>query len=124
MSEPNLVNVWIYQYVPHEWHCQTFEGIVGIGRTREEAKATFDRDWNQRAPYRLIEGHPPRQRRGDEPKPGTPAVEDITRKERIERVTECFRRWSKRLHPDVHSGDTLATEAMAALTELYELAKQ
>lgn len=65
MSGPNLVNVWIYPYLPNEWHCQTFEGIAGIGRTRDEAKATFDRDWNQRAPYRLIEGHPPRPKRAD-----------------------------------------------------------
>lgn len=63
MSEPNLVNVWIYPYMPNEWHCQTYEGITGIGRARDEAKATFDRDWNQRAPYHLIEGHPPRPKR-------------------------------------------------------------
>jgi hypothetical protein len=50
MSRGNLVNVWIYQYLPNEWRCQTFEGITGIGKTRDEAKATFDRNWNQRAP--------------------------------------------------------------------------
>jgi hypothetical protein len=75
MSGPNLVNVWIYPYLPNEWRCQTFEGIAGIGRTRDEAKATFDRDWNQRAPYRLIEGHPPRPKRADDPKPVSAAIE-------------------------------------------------
>jgi hypothetical protein len=77
MSEGNLVNVWIYPYLPNEWHCQTFEGMVGIGKTRDEAKATFDRDWNQRAPYTLIEAHPPRPKRPGDPVPAAPAIEGI-----------------------------------------------
>jgi hypothetical protein len=78
VSEPNLVNVWIYPYLPNEWHCQTFEGITGIGRTRDEAKATFDRDWNQRAPYHLIEGHPPRPKRPGDAAPASAAIEADT----------------------------------------------
>jgi hypothetical protein len=94
VSEPNLVNVWIYPYLPNEWHCQTFEGITGIGRTRDEAKATFDRDWNQRAPYNLIEGHPPRAKRSDE-KPVT------TPDKAIEVDAIPFTKLAHRFHPDV-----------------------
>jgi hypothetical protein len=115
MSERNLVNVWIYPYLPNDWRCQTFEGITGIGRSREEAKATFDRDWNQRAPYNLIEGHPPRQ--GHE-KPAGAALEGDSAAARV------FRDLTKEFHPDVHHGKKFtAGEVMAALNRLWDAMK-
>ena len=91
----NLVNVWIYPYMPNEWHCQTFEGITGIGRTRDEAKATFDRDWNQRAPYNLIEGHPPRPKRPGEKPDVAPAIEGDTDAVKFHRLL------LRSFHPDL-----------------------
>jgi hypothetical protein len=114
MNERNLVNVWIYPYLPNEWHCQTFEGITGIGRTRDEAKATFDRDWNQRAPYNLIEGHPPGPKRpGEKP--------DVAPDKAIEIDAIPFTALARRFHPDLCGKRKFtADQVMAILNELRE----
>jgi hypothetical protein len=115
MSGPNLVNVWIYEYMPHEWHCRTFQGITGIGRTREEAKATFDRDWNLRAPYHLIEGHPPRPKRPGDPAPASAAIG-------TEGDTIPYSALAKRFHPDLvgEKRRFTAHEIMLIVNELRE----
>jgi hypothetical protein len=106
VRERNIVNVWIYPYLPNEWHCQTFEGITGIGRTRDEAKETFDRDWNQRAPYHLIEGHPPRPKRpGGAPQQDNPLEhESMFRKAILRRV-----------HSDLVGDRTFTADQVAAI---------
>jgi hypothetical protein len=119
MSERNIVNVWIYPYLPNEWHCQTFEGITGIGRSREEAKATFDRDWNQRAPYNLIEGHPPRQQRRPDEKPASAALEGDS-------LAVVFHRAIlKAFHSDHHGHRTFTSdEIIATVNRIWTEATQ
>ena len=101
-------NVWIYQYLPNEWRCQTFDGITGIGRTRDEAKATFDRDWNQRASYHPIEGHPPRPKRPDDPKPVGAAIEGDTL------ATGFHRALLRAFHPDHHGHRSFTRDEIVA----------
>jgi hypothetical protein len=115
VSEPHLVNVWIYPYMPNEWHCQTFEGITGIGKTLDEAKATFDRDWNHRAPYNLIDGHPPRPKRPDDPKPAAPSIEGETDAVKFHRLV------LRAFHPDLHGSKKRwnATEIIAAINQAW-----
>ena len=105
--------------MPREWRCQTFEGVVGVGSTREEAKATFDRDWHQRAPYHLIEGHPPRQKRSDEKTAAAAAVGGETDAARYHRLAV------RKFHPDLHNDKRkwTATEIVAGLNEAWEQAR-
>jgi hypothetical protein len=116
VSEPHLVNVWIYQYMPNEWHCQTFEGITGIGRTRDEAKATFDRDWNQRAPYHLIDGHPPRPKRPGDSAPASAAIEGEADAVKFHRLV------LRAFHPDLHGAKKRwsANEIIAVVNQAWE----
>jgi hypothetical protein len=111
-GNPHMVNVWLYPYLPHEWYCQTFEGITGVGRTRDEALDVFKRDWAGRAPYRLIEGHPPRPRR-DEPRPAAIEAEgDATRFHRA--VIKAF-------HSDHHGHHTYTSdEIVGIVNRLWE----
>jgi hypothetical protein len=112
MSEQHLVNVWLYQFAHLEWHCRTFDGIVGIGRTRDEAKQTFDRDWADRAPYRLIEGPPPRPKRADE-RP----IPDRA----IESDSIAFTALAKAFHPDACGRRNFtADEVMTIVNQLRE----
>ena len=124
MSETTKAFVYIYRTPPsREWFARELStGIGVVNLDRDVAPREFAKIWAGRGEYQLKECEPPRPRRHDAPATDAPTVENISTKERAEKITECYRRWSKRLHPDVHSGDTLATEAMTALTELYELA--
>jgi hypothetical protein len=81
-----------------------------------EAKATFDRDWNQRAPYHLIEGHPPRRKRQDSAPQAASA---------IEHDAIPYKRLAQRFHSDLVGTKKKfsADEVLAIINELRDSAR-
>src|SRR5437879_6117385 len=99
MNEGRVTNVFIYEYMPREWHCREIAtGITAMGVSRAEVLAGFRAIWNDRAPFLLVERPPPRPKRPDEVAPTAAVIEGDT-------VAVTFHRLLVReFHSDHHPG--------------------
>jgi hypothetical protein len=125
MGEGRLTKAWLWKPTPGLlWRASCFDPReIFDAPTKEEAKAGLEQTLGPRAMGLLhwIDGPEPGPRRPGGPVSDAPAVENLTEKERDERVGEVFRKWAKVFHPDV-AGSVKPHDAMLAITELYEAA--
>src|SRR5437879_352369 len=77
-------------------------GFHAMGESCSEAHAAFTAEYGSAIPPFEFSHQPmPRPRRhGDDAAQTATTIENILEDERRARLTECYRRWSKRLHPD------------------------
>jgi hypothetical protein len=125
-SKGHWINAWVFKPSPGLlWQASTFDPReIVYASTEAEAKAALEQVLGPRALglLRWIHGPEPGPRR-----PGAasdkPAVENITAKEREERITVAYRKAVQILHPDKASDGPVDRDAATrALTELFDAA--
>lgn len=116
-----MTNVFCWKPSPGtDWMVhEASSGITCIAPSREAAVDDFQKIWNFRSPLEWKNTAPP-PRPGQRPE-SAPVIENLTEREREERVSKVFRKWAAKLHPDV-CRSVKPHDAMLAITELYEAA--
>jgi hypothetical protein len=126
-SKGHWINAWISKPSPGLlWRASTFAPReIVYAATEAEAMATLEQNLGPAALglLRWIHGPEPVPRPGGPSGSNAPAVENITAKEREERITAAYRKAVQILHPDKASdGPVDRDAATSALTELYDAA--
>jgi hypothetical protein len=125
-NKGHWINAWVWKPSPGLlWQASTFDPReIVFAATEEEAKSALETVLGPRALglLRWIHGPEPVPRRPGAPL-DKPAVENITAKEREERIATAYRKAVQILHPDKASDGPVDRDAATrALTELYDAA--
>ena len=112
-------SLYVWQTGRHSW--QTMHPASGLGaaaESRDQALADFERIWNRRSSYKVINSPPPMPRREGEPRVPEAQVEAD---ERHRRGYAVYRELLKEFHPDAHAKRTFtAHEITRALIRFWE----
>jgi hypothetical protein len=131
MTDRNLTNVWCWSPNPppsvtNAWQAECWANgshIVVHAATQQavQDKLYLDHPELRGIVHWVFEA--PKPKRLDDPKPAAPTVENLTAKEREDRVTEVYRKGLLVVHPDKASEGPLDRDAVTrAFTELYDAA--
>ncbi len=109
--------VYVYPNGHHCWMTQEVStGFASTGESRAEALILFKNVWNDRAPFTLVDGAPPRPKREDAPQEPGPALDEGVKLPGY----AVYRRLAKRFHSDAHPGASFtADQVMGAINELW-----